>query len=115
MLRGAGRRDDGNASSARHRRPRRSRPMTALVAIETVVVVLLVIAVTGLLRSHGEVLRQLHALGAGLDPNVGANDGPTVLRPRGDRSGSGSALATAADLAGAGLYDDAVSIPVLGV
>lgn len=88
--------------------------MTALVAIETVVLVLLAIAVTGLLRSHGEILRRLHALGAGLDPDADGHDTPVALRPRGDRS-AGDALASAADLAGAGLYDDAVSLPVLGV
>ena len=56
--------------------------MTALVVVETVVLVLLVVVVTGLLRSHGEILRRLHALGAGLDPD--AVDAPAVLRPRGD-------------------------------
>ena len=89
--------------------------MTALVAVETVVLVLLAIAVTGLLRSHGEILRRLHALGAGLDPNEPTDDAPAVLRPRGDRARDGAGLAPATDLAGAGLHDDAVSLPVLGV
>ena len=43
--------------------------MTALIVVETVVLVLLVVVVTGLLRSHGEILRRLHTLGAGLDPD----------------------------------------------
>jgi hypothetical protein len=87
--------------------------MTALVVVETVVLVLLVVVVTGLLRSHGEILRRLHALGAGLDPD--AVDAPAVLRPRGDQARPGAGLSPAADLSGAGLHDDAVSIPVLGV
>ena len=38
--------------------------MTAVVIIEAVVILLLVILVAGLLKSHAEILRQLHALGA---------------------------------------------------
>jgi hypothetical protein len=87
--------------------------MTALVVVETVVLVLLVVIVTGLLRSHGEILRQLHALGAGLDPD--AVDSPVVLRPRGDQARDGAGLGPAADIAGSGLHDDAVTIPVIGV
>ena len=87
--------------------------MTALLVVETIVLVLLVVVVTGLLRSHGEILRRLHALGAGLDPD--AVDAPAVLRPRGDLPREGAGLGPAADLAGAGLHDDAVSIPVVGV
>ena len=57
--------------------------MTALVAIETVVLALLTVVVIGLLRSHGEILRQLHTLGAGLDPDAtrGAGVAPTARRP----------------------------------
>ena len=87
--------------------------MTALVAVETVVLVLLTVVVTGLLRSHGEILRRLHAMGAGLDPD--AAEQPAVLRPRGDLPRMGAGLGPAADLAGVGLRDDAVSIPVVGV
>ena len=55
--------------------------MTALVAVETIVLVLLTVVVTGLLRSHGEILRRLHAMGAGLDPDADPNEQPAVLRP----------------------------------
>jgi hypothetical protein len=78
-----------------------------------VVLILLTVLVTGLLRSHGEILRRLHALGAGLDPD--AVDAPVVLRPRGDLALDGSGLGPAVDVAGVGLRDDAVSIPVAGV
>jgi hypothetical protein len=87
--------------------------VTALVVVETIVLVLLVFVVTGLLRSHGEILRRLHALGAGLDPD--AAEAPVVLRPRGDLARDASSLGPAADIAGISLRDDAVSIPVVGV
>jgi hypothetical protein len=87
--------------------------VTALVVVESVVLVLLTVLVTGLLRSHGEILRRLHALGAGLDPD--AVEAPVVLRPRGDLAREGAGLGPATDIAGVGLRDDAVSIPVVGV
>jgi hypothetical protein len=89
--------------------------MTALVVVETVVLVLLTVVVTGLLRSHGEILRRLHAMGAGLDPDADPREQPAVLRPRGDLPRSGQGLGPATDLAGMGLRDDAVMIPVVGV
>ena len=90
--------------------------MTALIVVETVVLVLLVVVVTGLLRSHGEILRRLHTLGAGLDPDVvDGVDAPAVLRPRGDQARDRAGLGPAADISGRGLHDDAVSIPVIGV
>jgi hypothetical protein len=89
--------------------------MTALVVIETVVLVLLTVAVVGLLRSHGEILRRLHALCAGLDPDAATDATPAVLRPRGDLPREGAGLGPAADLACAGLHDDSVAIPVVDV
>jgi hypothetical protein len=68
-----------------------------------------------LLRSHGEILRRLHALGAGLDPDADPHEQPAVLRPRGDLPRAGEGLGPAADLAGVGLRDDAVMIPLVGV
>jgi hypothetical protein len=88
--------------------------MGVLVAIETVVLVLLTVLVAGLLRSHAEILRQLHELGAGLDPD-GALDSPVALRPRGDLPRAATGLGPAHDIAGAGLRDDAVLVPVLDV
>jgi hypothetical protein len=89
--------------------------MTAVVVIESVVLVLLTVVVVGLLRSHGEILRQLHVLGAGLDPDAETNTTPVSLRPRGDLPRDGKGLGPAEDLAGGGLRDDAVMIPVVGV
>ena len=54
--------------------------MTAVIVIEGVVIVLLTILVGGLLKSHAEILRQLHALGVGEDGSI-ASPAP-MNRPR---------------------------------
>ncbi len=53
---------------------------TAVLVIEGLVIVLLAILVAGLLKSHAEILRQLHALGAGEDGSVTV--GARSTRPR---------------------------------
>jgi hypothetical protein len=96
--------------------------MTLLVGTLTVVVVLLSLLVAGLLRSHGEILRRLHELDAGLDTDLDsgldgrtrARDVPIDLRVRGDLPRPSGGRATVADLAGPGLGDDAVAISVAG-
>ncbi len=87
--------------------------MGVLVAVEAVVLVLLTLLVAGLLRSHADILRQLHALGAGLDPEV-VIESPVALRPRGDVARANE-FGPAHDIAGAGLRDDALLVPVVGV
>jgi hypothetical protein len=82
--------------------------MAGLIAIETVVLVLLTLLVAGLLRSHAEILRQLHQLGAD-DREPSTVDARRVLTP------SQEGHADAADLVGAGLHDDVVSLRVRGV
>ncbi len=50
--------------------------MVALIVVLTVVVVLLAVLVAGLLRSHADILRALHSLGAGVgDPAIAGDDG----------------------------------------
>jgi hypothetical protein len=56
------------------------RLMTAVVIIEGLVIVLLAILVGGLLKSHAEILRQLHSLGASEDGSVSV--GTTQTRPK---------------------------------
>lgn len=89
--------------------------MTVLVTILAAVVVLLAVLVAGLLRSHAEILRTLHDLGAGLDPDPdrpapgarAGSEGITVPRPSPEpRHG--------ADLAGVAPSGDGVSIAVVG-
>lgn len=43
---------------------------TALVVVEACAIALLALLVAGLLRSHAEILRALHELGAGIDPDA---------------------------------------------
>ena len=60
--------------------------MTAIVVIEGVVILLLLILVAGLLKSHAEILRQLHRLGGatesgdvpGVPQSVGFGEAPTT-------------------------------------
>lgn len=49
--------------------------MTALIIVEGVVILLLLVLVAGLLKSHAEILRQLHRLGATFDS-------PASVQPR---------------------------------
>ena len=81
---------------------------TAILVVETVVLVLLTVLVAGLLRSHAEILRRLHELGAGLD------DRRRRPIPCGARSTcaptTSDAFVAAADLDGAGLRDDALHV-----
>jgi len=51
----------------------------AIVILEAVAVGLLALLVAGLLRSHAEILRQLHRLGGGLDLDAGP--APADIRP----------------------------------
>jgi hypothetical protein len=88
--------------------------MAALIAIETLVLVMLTVLVAGLLRSHATILRQLHVLGAGLDDELGA---APVAPPRARRvlTPNDTSKRETADLAGAGVRDDVVSLRVRDV
>ena len=100
--------------------------MTAVVVVEGVVIAVLALLVVGLLRSHAEILKRLHDLGAGVDtdarpasttPADGPRPGrdfqvmPQVPSPP-DREGFGGA----ADIAGvAPKGDEAITVRVTGV
>ncbi len=61
--------------------------MTVVVTVLAVIVAVQLVLIAGLLRSHGEILRRLHDLGAGTDPS----DGPAVAGVRsGDHTASGA-------------------------
>ena len=84
--------------------------MTALVVVEAAAILLLGLLVAGLLRSHAEILRQLHQLGAGREdagPHV-ASESP-VPPPT-----TAPARRTAHDLAGETPRGDAVAMGVVG-
>ncbi|HEX9530474.1 MAG TPA: hypothetical protein VF954_05000, partial [Acidimicrobiales bacterium] len=53
--------------------------MAAVATAEGLAIVLLAVLVAGLLRSHAEILRRLHELGAGMDPAPGAVPGRTSV------------------------------------
>jgi hypothetical protein len=84
---------------------------TTILVAESVVLVLLALLVAGLLRSHAEILRRLHALGAGLEP--GGAVAVTAPRPI-DLRGDDGSFAKATDVFGTGLRDDVTHIAVVG-
>lgn len=94
--------------------------MAVLVALEGAVIALLAVLVVGLLRSHADILRRLHQLGAGVEPSAspgqvrsGGRDYrvmPQVPSPP-DRDG----FTAAHDLVGTGVDDDAITLRVGGV
>ena len=84
--------------------------MPAVVTIEAVAIVLLGLLVVGLLRSHAEILRRLHELGAGLDPDAVTLTSTPVAAP----SRRARASATAFDVSGTSPDDESVHIGVVG-
>lgn len=83
--------------------------MLAIVIAEGVAIALLGLLVAGLLRSHAEILKALHDLGADVDP-----DGDTAsVRPRPTYAASG--VEEARDIAGRTLDGDAVAVAVTAV
>ncbi len=83
--------------------------MTALVALLTVVMVLLVILVAGLLRSHAEILRRLHELGAGEDLDTRTSGLPAPVR-----RGTGLGEVAIEAITGSTPSGGAASIPLKG-
>lgn len=90
--------------------------MTALVVLEAVVIIVLTVLVAGLLRSHAEILRALHELGAGIgaDSRGGANS-PVQLRTRPGVPEPRGVDTPAADVVGIDLNGDAIAVAVTGV
>ena len=78
--------------------------MTAVVIIEGVVIVLLAVLVGGLLKSHAEILRQLHALGVDEDGSVATS--ASMTRPK----TTGFEKAPSSNLIGVGTNGDPVTI-----
>jgi len=96
--------------------------MAVLVTLLAVVLALLALLVAGLLRSHAEILRELHGLGIDMDPARGdgalttAVDAPRVREPsirKQDVTKRPSRSAT--DVVGSTPGQDAVSIAVTGI
>ena len=85
--------------------------MAQVVAVQTVAIVLLGVLVAGLLRSHAEILRTLHELGAGLDPDASTRPGATGTAVPAPVRRTAS---TGFDLVGTTPADEAVRIGVVG-
>jgi hypothetical protein len=86
--------------------------MLALVIAEGVAIALLGLLVTGLLRSHAEILKALHDLGASVDPDTDRTPA-TPATTASSRVGIGIEKAT--DIAGTDLDGDAVALAVTSV
>ena len=83
--------------------------MVAVVIAEGVAILLLGLLVAGLLRSHAEILRALHDLGAGADP-----DDDAAPRRRAVATSSAVTGGPAHDIAGVDPRGDAVAVAVAG-
>jgi hypothetical protein len=90
--------------------------MTVLVTILAVAVALLGVLVAGLLRTHAEILRSLHELGVGLEPDASATPTrrppvrtqPGVTPPREDADAAGF------DVSGTTVLGESVHVAVNG-
>lgn len=85
--------------------------MTAVVTALAVAVLLLTVLVVGLLRSHAEILKALHDLGAGLE--LDAAPGPATVEGVVPPRRAGSAVTPVA-LIGDTLDGESVSLPLVG-
>src|SRR3954462_3750446 len=83
--------------------------MLAVVIAEGVAILLLGLLVAGLLRSHAEILRALHDLGAGVDP-----ERSVPARRRATAGTSGLTGGPAHDIAGVDPRGDAVAVAIAG-
>src|SRR4051794_24390025 len=83
--------------------------MVAVVIAEAVAIVFLGLLVVGLLRSHADILKALHELGAGLEDD----DAPARRRTTTTTSGGG-ANSTAHDVSGTTPDESAAAVSVVG-
>lgn len=87
--------------------------MLTLVVLEAVAIVLLGVLVAGLLRSHAEILRALHELGASVDPDADrGRSGQPPLQITSRRTGEGGS--TAHDVEGTTLDDEVAALAIVG-
>jgi len=86
--------------------------MTAVVVGLALVVLLLAVLVTGVLRSHAEILKALHDLGAGLD--LDASDGPVTTTSPGVQSPRRPETSVPEAILGETLDSEQVALPLRG-
>lgn len=87
--------------------------MTALVVALTAAVLLLAVLVAGLLRSHAEILKALHELGAGLELDR-TSPGPVPVTLSGVRTPRGDAAEPPAAVVGSSLDGETVAVSLSG-
>ncbi len=87
--------------------------MTAVVVALTVAVLLLAVLVAGLLRSHAEILKALHDLGAGLELDR-ADAGPVPVTIDGVRSPRASGAPAPEAVLGTTLDGESVAVALSG-
>jgi hypothetical protein len=87
--------------------------VTALVVALTVAVLLLAVLVAGLLRSHAEILKALHDLGAGLELDR-AEPGPVPVTIDGVRTPRASGAPAPEAISGATLDGESVAVALSG-
>ncbi len=85
--------------------------MTAVVVALTLAVLLLAVLVAGLLRSHGEILKALHDLGAGLELDR-AGAGPVPVTIEGVRGPRASGHSAPEAISGSTLDGETVAVPL---
>ena len=92
--------------------------MTAVVVLLSAIVAVLTLLVVGLLRSHAEILKRLHDLGADVyddaDPTGGPHRHPVELRTRDDVPEPRSQTTAAHDIAGTTPAGSSAVVGVLG-
>ncbi len=93
--------------------------MTAVVVALAVAVVVLAVLVAGLLRSHAEILKALHELGAGLEldrgeASVARGPQPLVLQPLRAAAPVESGADRPTSISGTTLDDEAVALSLQG-
>jgi hypothetical protein len=87
--------------------------MAILVTVLAAAVLLLAVLVAGLLRSHAEILRALHELGAGVGEEPASATTPNFRVQQG-LPGPGAAVTEAHDIAGTTTEDEAIAIGIVG-
>ncbi|HEY8338465.1 MAG TPA: hypothetical protein VIK95_01275 [Egibacteraceae bacterium] len=88
--------------------------MVALIVVQTLAIILLGVLVAGLLRSHAEILRRLHALDGGADTAGGDAADDHGFRVHPGLATPNEGFADAADLSGVTPWEEAIGVSVVG-
>jgi hypothetical protein len=87
--------------------------VTAVVLAEGAAIVLLTVLVAGLLRSHAEILKSLHELGAGLEGDRAAGPVPIAIDAVGGFAGGSPSRDVPGSLVGETLDGESIAVPLV--